>query len=189
MSVRSSTVGEGHGGGLNLDVEFGRGAPPFSSSPPSIGAAADGIYPSSLADRLAAFRTWRSRGGTEFNRFRGAHTPAARGETLYHDPNVLQFGRWAQRVDSPHGNSALSSKLTFLYRLEVSATGQHLKWGITDDPFGRYPANFLRDKRMILENQGRRIEMLRIERRLIEISPGPLNREPWAGALLERFGR
>jgi hypothetical protein len=58
-----------------------------------------------------------------------------------------------------------------------------LKWGITDDPspFGRHPSDFLSDKQMFFEDQGPRNLMLQIERDMIEIDPGPLNNEPWAG--------
>ena len=93
--------------------------------------------------------------------------------------------RWARAVDSLNGNSALSPRMAYLYRLEQAATGQRLKYGITDDPFGRYPASFMRDKRMVIVDQGRRSHMLPAERGMVEIDPGPLNREPWAGKRLE----
>jgi hypothetical protein len=82
-----------------------------------------------------------------------------------------------------HGNSALSQKTAYLYRLEDANTGAHLKWGITDDPspYGRYTSEFLEGKRMIFEDQGPRSLMLQIERDMVEIDPGPLNNEPWAG--------
>jgi hypothetical protein len=59
----------------------------------------------------------------------------------------------------------------------------HLKWGITDDPspFGRYTSDFLKDKVMYIEDQGPRSLMLQIERNMVEIDPGLLNNEPWAG--------
>jgi hypothetical protein len=146
-----------------------------------------GIYPASLQERLAAFKAWRARGGEleDFRRFMGAHTPKARGATLYHDPAQLRFGRWARSVDSPHGNSALSPRTAYLYRLEDAVTGERLKYGITDDPLGRYPASFMRDKRMVVVGQGRRGRMLPTERGMVEIDPGPLNRERWAGKRLE----
>jgi RHS repeat-associated protein len=146
-----------------------------------------GIYPAPLEQRLAAFKAWRARGGDleNFPRFVGAHTPKARGVTLYHDPAQLRFGRWARSVDSMHGNAALSPRTAYLYRLEQLATGQRLKYGITDDPFGRYPVGFMRDKRMVIVDQGRRSQMLPAERGMVEVDPGPLNREPWAGKRLE----
>ena len=151
--------------------------------------AGSGIYRAPLAERLAAFKEWRAGGGTEFRRFQGAHTPNARGSTLYHDPKQLGFRRWAQRVDSPHGNSSLSQVPAYLYRLwqrlPSGETGEFLKWGVTDDPSGRYPGAFMRDKVMTLEGVGARRGILRTERGMTEIDPGPLNREPWAGRRLQ----
>lgn len=81
----------------------------------------EGIYPASLQQRLAAYKAWRAQGGqrANFRRFVAAHTPKARGTTLYHDNAQLRFGRWARSVDSPHGNSAFSPKTAYLYRLLV----------------------------------------------------------------------
>ena len=86
-----------------------------------------------------------------------------------------------------HGNSALSPKTAYLYRLEDRATGAHLKWGVTDDPsqFGRYTSGYLEDKLMSFEDQGPRSLMLQIERDMTEIDPGHLNNEPWAGKGLQ----
>ncbi|RKG82245.1 hypothetical protein D7W79_03040 [Corallococcus exercitus] len=81
----------------------------------------------------------------------------------------------------PHGNSASSPRTTFLYRLEDRDTGEHLKWGVSQNPGGRYPSKFMDDKILLIEDQGPRRLMLDIERDMVELDPGPLNHEPWAG--------
>lgn len=91
------------------------------------------------------------------------------------------YGNWIRSVESVHGNSALSTRMAYLYRLD-DAQGNLLKWGVTQDLVGRYPAEFLADKQMFPIAQGRRIDMLRLERDYVETYPGPLNRERWAGA-------
>jgi hypothetical protein len=40
----------------------------------------------------------------------------------------------------------------------------------------------MRDKFMRILTSGPRQEMLNLERYIVEIDPGPLNNEPWAGA-------
>ncbi|MGE6757031.1 hypothetical protein ACQKGO_03370 [Corallococcus interemptor] len=81
----------------------------------------------------------------------------------------------------PHGNSASSPRTTFLYRLADRDTGEHLKWGVSQNPEGRYPSTFMKDKILFIEDQGPRRLMLDIERDMVELDPGPLNHEPWAG--------
>jgi hypothetical protein len=81
-----------------------------------------------------------------------------------------------------HGNSRASEETAYLYRLEDRATGEHLKWGVTDDPAHRYTAEFMSDKRIVIEEQGARGDMLDLEREMVELDPGRLNSEPWAGA-------
>lgn len=100
--------------------------------------------------------------------------------------------RWQRAAADPagsalHGNAAASPKTAYLYRLEDALTGEHLKWGITDrvGGVGRYAKGFLRGKQLIIEDMGPRRLMLQIERDLVELDPGPLNREPWAGAGLK----
>jgi hypothetical protein len=80
-----------------------------------------------------------------------------------------------------HGNSLASAATTYLYRLE-DAAGNYLKTGITSDPAGRYTQGFLADKSMTILTSGSRSEMANLERFIVERDPGPLNREPWAGA-------
>lgn len=91
------------------------------------------------------------------------------------------YGDWIRSVESVHGNSLLSSRMAYLYRLE-DANSSLLKWGVTQDLNARYPAQFLVDKNIFPIAQGRRVDMLRMERDLIETNPGPLNLEPWAGS-------
>jgi hypothetical protein len=81
---------------------------------------------------------------------------------------------------SVHGNSTLSPRTAYLYRLE-DANGNLLTWGVTQDLNTRYPKSFMQGKQLIEINSGSRADMLRLERDLVETQPGPLNREPWAG--------
>ena len=81
---------------------------------------------------------------------------------------------------SVHGNSRNSSALTYLYRLEDDE-GELVKWGITSNIKGRYPASFLEDKTLVPMTSGSRSDMLNLERWIVERDPGPLNLERWAG--------
>ncbi len=91
------------------------------------------------------------------------------------------YASWLRSVEGVHGNSALSSRMAYLYRLE-DVNGNLLKWGITQDLNGRYSAQFLADKSIFPIAQGRRLDMLRMERNLVETKYGPLNLELWAGS-------
>lgn len=82
---------------------------------------------------------------------------------------------------SVHGNSRLSPRTTYLYRLS-DRTGEYLKTGITSNPGRRYTQSFLADKTMDLLTSGSRSEILNLERFIVERDPGPLNFERWAGA-------
>jgi hypothetical protein len=89
-----------------------------------------------------------------------------------------------------HGNARMSPKPAFLYRLwqtdpETGEATDFLKWGITDNPSERYSGPFMRDKVMTIEGSGPRDSLLGTERSMVEVSPGPLNKEPWAGKRLE----
>ncbi len=44
--------------------------------------------------------------------------------------------------------------------------------------------SFMRGRRMVIEATGTRQEMAALERQMVELDPGPLNRDPWAGAQL-----
>ena len=83
-------------------------------------------------------------------------------------------------MESGHGNSKLSSRTAYLYRLE-DANGNLLKWGITQDLNARYPQSYMVDEYIYEVTKGRRADILRLERELVETQPGPLNFEPWAG--------
>lgn len=72
--------------------------------------------------------------------------------------------------------------MAYLYRLE-DANGNLLKWGITQDLNARYPkSSFLEGKELYEVARGRRADMLRMERNLVETNPGTLNFEAWAGS-------
>ena len=143
--------------------------------------------PASLSQRLDAFKQWKASSGisgtptsAEFRRFVGAHRPNSRGSTLYFEDGG--FGAWSSRVGRTHGNTA-GTQTAWLYRLE-SDTGEFLKWGISQDPFTRYPGTFMRDKVITPIESGPRNSILQIERDLVERMPGPLNNEAWRGLRL-----
>lgn len=79
-----------------------------------------------------------------------------------------------------HGNSRLSPKTTYLYRLSDDE-GNYLKTGVTSNPGSRYSQKFLVDKRLDFLTSGSRSNMLNLERFIVERDPGPLNFERWAG--------
>jgi hypothetical protein len=82
-------------------------------------------------------------------------------------------------AESIHGNSLLSPRTAYLYRL-LDEEGSLLKWGVTQDMAKRYPKWFMEDKRIIEYARGSRADMIRLERQLVETRPGPWNNEPWA---------
>jgi len=142
-------------------------------------------YPATLSQRLAAYKHWKGATGVtgtptqpNFRRFVGAHRPNSRGSTLYNEDGG--FAAWSEGVSSTHGNTA-GSQTAWLYRLENDADGV-LKWGVSQDPFTRYPRAFMRDKVIIPLEIGPRRTILAVERDLVERLPGPLNFEPWAGS-------
>ncbi|QKJ30357.1 hypothetical protein HQ865_11505 [Mucilaginibacter mali] len=81
-----------------------------------------------------------------------------------------------------NANSKLSTLENILYRLET-VEGEYLKTGITSKaiPEKRYTATFMKDKIMRILDKGSRSNMLKKERSIVESTPGPLNKEPWAG--------
>ena len=81
-----------------------------------------------------------------------------------------------------HGNSKLSKAETTLYKLETTE-GKYLKTGVTSKPIieKRYSSKYMQDKRMIGQEKGSRADMLKKEREIVEKTPGPLNKERWAG--------
>jgi len=70
-----------------------------------------------------------------------------------------------------------SSDVTYLYQ-KVGAQGEHLKFGITDNPATRYTAAELNGGSLRIIGQGERSEMLSLERQLHETLPiGPEERQ------------
>jgi len=86
--------------------------------------------------------------------------------------------------DAVHGNSALSTRITYLYRLTTD-DGEFLKWGISSNPEQRYTVKEMIGKKMQLFTSGSRRQMLDLEKWIVQRDPGPLNRERWAGKALE----
>jgi hypothetical protein len=75
-----------------------------------------------------------------------------------------------------HGNSLNSPRETYLYEL-VDENGNHLKYGISSDPYHRYTQEFMKDKYMNIIDQGSRRDMYRLEHEMILNNPrGPLQR-------------
>lgn len=73
-----------------------------------------------------------------------------------------------------HGNSLNSTRKAYLYDL-VDNEGNHLKYGITQNPNARYTRAFMQDKQMFILNQGSRRAMYELESELIRNNPrGPL---------------
>jgi hypothetical protein len=69
----------------------------------------------------------------------------------------------------------------------VDGFDNFLKWGISQNPAGRYSGTFLgglggSGGRVIPITSGPRSDILDLERLLCEYAPGPLNNEPWAGS-------
>lgn len=75
----------------------------------------------------------------------------------------------------------LSQAPTTLYRLNDSE-GNLLKWGISNNPGGRYSQAFMQGKFLDPVATGSRADMATMERMLTERVGGPLNLEPWAGS-------
>ena len=105
---------------------------------------------------------------------------ATQGNRAYGTGFKSGYAKWIRSVESVHGNSKLSSRTAYLYRLE-DANGNLLKWGITQDLATRYPQSYMLDKRILRVSEGSRAHMLTLEREFVETQPGPLNFEPWAG--------
>ncbi len=80
-----------------------------------------------------------------------------------------------------HGNSLLSPRTAYLYRLETQG-GEFLKWGVTQNMATRYSQSFMRGKYISEFARGTRADMILMERGLVETQPGPLNFERWAGS-------
>jgi RHS repeat-associated protein len=166
-----------------------RGAAAAKARRPEAEGVPESMYPAPLEERLAAYKAWRAAGGDkkDFGRFVGAHRPGARGTTLY--PEASDFRTWPEG----HGNAASSGKTAYLYRLwETDAAGEparFLKWGVTGDPATRYSADYMRGKVLTIEATGARATILKMERAMTEVDPGPLSKEPWAGSRLQVLER
>jgi hypothetical protein len=136
-----------------------------------------GINPR-LLERLDAWRAYQEAGGQyDLQRWVQSTQGAPWGTGF-----KSGYGAWSSSVDSVHGNSLLSGRTTYLYRMEDAATGDFLKWGITQDMRSRYSGTFMLDKQLFEVASGSRVDMLKLERNLVETQPGPLNLEPWAGS-------
>ncbi len=98
---------------------------------------------------------------------------------------VIEFARAERSGDSegtgrglnpggpPTGGGRRGGKTTYLYQ-KLSAAGEHLKFGITDNPATRYTTADLAGGKLKILAEGERSEMLRLERYLHENLPlGP----------------
>jgi RHS repeat-associated protein len=83
----------------------------------------------------------------------------------------------ATQLEFNFAEDVTSSDATYLYQ-KVRSTGEHLKFGITDDPATRYTAAELNGGSLNIIAQGERSEMLGLERQLHETLPlGPEERQ------------
>jgi hypothetical protein len=82
-------------------------------------------------------------------------------------------------VGGIQGNSYDSPETSYLYMLEDKQTGRFLKWGITDDPAGRYSGTLRQTTTMTVVASGRREDMAAVERVLVQTDAGPMNRVRW----------
>lgn len=145
-----------------------------ATSATEIGAAS-GINPR-LTQRLEAWRAYQARGGQyDMQRWVQSTQGATWGTGV-----SSGYGKWINSIESVHGNSILSTRPTTLYELYTDE-GQFLKWGISQDMNTRYSGAFMADKRIFEHATGKRGDILRLEREMVETRPGPLNLEPWAG--------
>jgi hypothetical protein len=84
-----------------------------------------------------------------------------------------------QATRKVHGNTAGDQKAD-LYR-RVDAEGGLQKHGVSQDANKRYTKKQLGNDKVVIDEQGPRREMLKKERDRVEMDPGPMNKEPWAG--------
>jgi RHS repeat-associated protein len=87
---------------------------------------------------------------------------------------------------APHGNK-IDGRPATLYE-KYDKDGNFLKHGITkhENPAKRYSAKEIDGGTVVRTDRGPRNEILKKERDLVERSPGPHNRERWAGKRLEK---
>lgn len=80
-----------------------------------------------------------------------------------------------------HGNK-IDGRAATLYE-KYDKDGNFLKHGITkhENPVKRYTAKEIDGGTVVRTDRGPRSELIKKERDLVERSPGPQNREPWAG--------
>lgn len=79
-----------------------------------------------------------------------------------------------------HGNNSDSDAPATLYG-KFDRNGKFEKWGISQDTSTRYSKADLAGGRLKRYRTGKRSDILKRERRLVERFPGPKNKESWAG--------
>jgi hypothetical protein len=129
-----------------------------------------------LQQRLEAWRDYQARGGQYDLQGWVQSTQGAPWATGFQS----SYGKWINSVESIHGNSLLAKHPATLYQLYTDE-GEFLKWGISQSMNTRYSGTFMADKRIFEYATGKRVDMLGLEREMVETRPGPLNLEPWAG--------
>jgi RHS repeat-associated protein len=152
---------------------------PQAHRPLNLGKAAParGVVNPRLLRRLKAWRAYRARGGAMTMKQWVSHTQGASWGTGFKSG----YGNWIRGAESVHGNSLMSTRTAYLYKLEGQG-GEFLKWGVSQNPYTRYPKEFMMDKTIRILRQGSRSEIMALERNLVGTNPGPLNAEPWAGS-------
>ncbi|MCP4592695.1 MAG: hypothetical protein GY842_18325, partial [bacterium] len=165
---------------FGLGAEAGGAQAHASSRAPARPTASgtSAVINSRLTQRLAAWRAYQARGGMLEMRPWVQATQRQYGGMSGGYPSG--YGAWIRSVESTHGGAALSLNRAHLYGL-YGESGEFLKWGVTGDPQSRYPRNYMVLKRLRVFETGSRRLMLQLERERVEVNPGPLNLEPWAG--------
>jgi RHS repeat-associated protein len=94
--------------------------------------------------------------------------------------------RGAKTVEKAAHANKVDGRPATLYE-KYSKDGEFLKHGVTkhENPVKRYTAKEIDGGTVVRTDRGPRSEMIKKERDLVERSPGPQNRESWAGKRME----
>ena len=144
-------------------------------------AAPANLINSRLANRLEAWRSYQGGGGTMSMREWVSATQRQYGGVS--GGYSSGYAAWdKQNFPGIHGNSRQSTVPATLYGL-FDKNDNFLKWGVSIDPTTRYSSKVLNGGYVEPYLTSTRGEVLDLERWLVERTPGPVNREPWAGWL------
>jgi hypothetical protein len=105
----------------------------------------------------------------------------ATGRFVENPGSAATAARNAPPSATVNGNSRLSPREATVYA-RYDSDGKFLKFGVTQDTAKRYSKPKLAGGRLRDVAKGSRSDMLDLERKLVEQSGGPLNREPWSAS-------